>query len=233
MNSILRQTRVLLALVLLAACAQAAWASPQMSNFTYQGQLQQNGQAANGDFDISFALFDSPNGGSQKGDITTFLNYPVSGGLFTVLLSYPAEFSGAQVWLQVTVAGTVMSPRTQITTVPVAQYALSGSIANGSITTAMLATDSVTRSKLAGGAAHGNISFTVGAGSCGTANLSVPGAQVGDMAIISFDGITPPAQLMFGPLSVTAPGAAVAKICNVTGSDYSNTNIPVLIQTLR
>jgi hypothetical protein len=234
MNLIFRNTRVMLALVaLIGACMQSVCATPQTASFTYQGQLQQNGQPANGTFDLSFALFDASTAGAQQSGTTSFTGFAVSGGLFTVSLSYPSATNGTQLWLEVTVDGNTMSPRTRVTTVPVAQYALSGAIANGSITTAMLATDSVTRSKLAGGAASGNVTLTLGAGTCGAANFSVPGAQVGDMAIISFNGITPPSQLMFAPLSVTAAGTVQGRICNVTGSAYSNANIPILIQTLR
>jgi hypothetical protein len=232
MNSFL--SRAIFALFLsVSACMQPVWATPQTASFTYQGQLQQNGQPANGNFDLSFALFDASTAGVQQSATTSYSGFPVSGGLFTVSLSYPSATNGTQLWLEVTVDGNTMSPRTRVTAVPVAEYALSGAIANGSITTAMLATDSVTRSKLAGGATSGNVSLTLGAGACGVANFSVTGAQVGDMAIISFNGITPPSQLMFAPLSVTAAGTVEGRICNVTGSAYSNASIPILIQTLR
>lgn len=234
MNVMSCKSRAIFVLLLLASVGmQAVSASPQLSNFTYQGQLQQNGQAANGNFDLTFALFDASSAGSQQGSTTIYSNYPVSGGLFSVSLSYPSAFTGTQLWLEVTVDGSTMAPRTQVATVPVAQYSLKGAIANGSITTAMLATDSVTRTKLAGGSTSGNVSLGLGAGTCGTANFSVSGAQLGDMAIISFNGIAPPSQLMFGPLSVTAAGTVQGTVCNFTGSSYSNGSIPIIIQTLR
>jgi hypothetical protein len=39
----------------------------QGSAFTYQGHLNDGGAAANGTYDLRFALFDAANGGNQVG----------------------------------------------------------------------------------------------------------------------------------------------------------------------
>jgi len=234
MMSTSRKISLLSALFLLAgSCMQAALASPQMPNFTYQGHLEQNGQPASGDFDLTFALFDAASDGTQQGATTLFTGYPVSGGLFTVSLSYPAAFTGNQLWLEVTVNGITMSPRTQVSTVPVAQYALSGAIAAGSVTTAALAANGVTRAKLAGAIFTGNIGLTLGAGACGIAVLGVSGVKVGDLAILSFNGGTPSSKILYGPLSVTAAGTIKFNVCNLSSSSYSDSSIPVTVQTFR
>jgi hypothetical protein len=234
MMSISRTIQLLSALFLLAgSCTQSAMADPQAQNFTYQGQLQQNGQPASGDFDLTFALFDAAADGNQQGATTIFSGYPVSGGLFTVSLSYPSAFTGNQLWLEVTVNGVTMSPRTQVATVPVAQYSLSGAIANGSITTTMLANGNVTRAKLAGASVSGNIGFSLGANACGPLTIGVGGAEIGDLAIVALGGATPPAHIIFGPASVTAANTVALTSCNISSSSYSNSSLAVTIQTFR
>ena len=51
--------------------AEGAPAAPQLPDFTYQGQLQQNGQPASGNFTLTFALFNAASGGSQVGATIT------------------------------------------------------------------------------------------------------------------------------------------------------------------
>lgn len=169
------------ALMLCLACAGSAYAqsSPQLPDFTYQGRLQQSGAPANGNFDLSFALFDQASGGTQVGVTVTETDFPVADGIFNVSLSFPGAFTGTQLYLQVTVEGTPMLPRQAVSTAPVAQFSLSGSIggpaggvltgnypnpglgisvvgsnniATGAVTNSKLATDSVSSSKISSGA---------------------------------------------------------------------------------
>lgn len=114
----------LLAVALLAAPLAAQ--TSQLPDFTYQGQLQQSGQAANGLFDLSFALFNAEVGGLQVGTTINEPQFPVTDGLFTVSLGFPGAFAGDQRWLQVSVNGQVLLPRQAISTTPVAQFALNG-----------------------------------------------------------------------------------------------------------
>lgn len=101
-------------------------ASPQSTAFTYQGSLSANGQPANGNFDLTFSLFDDAAAGNQVGATLTQLQYPVAQGVFAIDLDFPGAFTGNQVWLQVTVNGTPVLPRQAVNAIPVAQYTLNG-----------------------------------------------------------------------------------------------------------
>jgi hypothetical protein len=112
---------------LLAWLSGGAFAqTPQLPDFTYQGHLKQNGQPANGNFDLSFALFDSESAGTQIGSTIVEPLYPVTDGVFVVSLGFPGAFDGDQRWLQVSVNGQVLTPRQPVSTSPVAQFALDG-----------------------------------------------------------------------------------------------------------
>lgn len=113
-----------LALAQLPAIAFAQTA--QLPDFTYQGRLQQDGHPADGTYDLGFALYDAATGGHMIGTEHTEPQFPVTDGLFTVDLAFPAAFDGQQRWLEVRVNGQPLSPRQAIATAPVAQYALSG-----------------------------------------------------------------------------------------------------------
>jgi hypothetical protein len=115
---------LLAALVGMAGVASAQ--VPQLSDFTYQGHLAQDGQAATGQYDLGFALFDAETGGNQIGATILEPQFPVTDGLFTVSLSFPGAFAGEQRWLQVTVNGQPLVPRQPVSTTPVAAYALDG-----------------------------------------------------------------------------------------------------------
>jgi hypothetical protein len=203
--------------------APFALAASQLPDFTYQGQLQQNGQPASGNFDLTFALFDASVNGSQIGSTIVDDAFPVTGGLFTVSLAFPGAFTGTQLWLEVSVNGVAMTPRTAVSTTPVAQYALTGAIANSS----------VTRASLNGTSVNGNIGFSLGAGACGNLTLAINGAQVGDLVVLSLNGVAPPAGIVFGPLSVTAAGTVKAVACNLSSSAASISNLAITIQTFR
>jgi len=68
----------------------------QSSSFTYQGRLTDGGTAANGNYDLQFALFDSASGGTQIGSTQTLNTVLVSNDVFNVSLDFGASsFMGA------------------------------------------------------------------------------------------------------------------------------------------
>ncbi|MCI0692015.1 tail fiber domain-containing protein [candidate division KSB1 bacterium] len=120
-NRSLWLTLVAAAFIMLAAGAQAQ--VPQLIN--YQGQLTDaNGNPANGNFTMIFKIFDAATGGSQLYAETQSVT--VSNGVFNVLIgsvtSVPLNLfdSGTERHLEVTVNGTVLTPRRQFGSVPYA-----------------------------------------------------------------------------------------------------------------
>lgn len=83
-------------------------ASPFSTGFTYQGQLEINGQPLSGLVTLRVGLFDSPSGGSAIGSTIQLNNVSVDAGVFTVLLNDtgqfgPAAFAGGTRYLEIRV----------------------------------------------------------------------------------------------------------------------------------
>lgn len=125
-----RSIPTLAAAIVLSITATAA----AQNEFTYQGQLKAADVPASGEHDFIFRLFEADNGGNQIGSAVNINDWPVEGGLFTVLLDFGANvFSGQPRWLQVEVRPgsssnphTVLAPRQLLTSVPFAMYAFDG-----------------------------------------------------------------------------------------------------------
>jgi hypothetical protein len=128
---------------ILLACSQAL---AQTTAFTFQGRLTSGGAAASGTFSMQFKLFDAAGGGTQQG-ATLSQNVAVDGGLFTARLDFGAQFSGAARFLEVTVSGTTLLPRVEITSAPYAvkdasSWALAGNASTNASTQFVGTTDS-------------------------------------------------------------------------------------------
>ncbi|MBL9000952.1 MAG: hypothetical protein JNK25_07435 [Phycisphaerae bacterium] len=116
--------------------ASVAFAQPVTTAFTYQGELSQSGGPAEGVYDLRFRLFTAASGGSVVGSVLCSDNVAVSGGRFTVVLDFGAQYAGQQRFLEIEVrpdtgaacgAGggyTLLSPRQELTITPYAGYAL-------------------------------------------------------------------------------------------------------------
>lgn len=103
--------------------------------FSYQGRLVDGSGLGNGNYELTFRLFDSLSGGTQVGSTVVMTPVGVTNGLFTVELEFGnASFPGAARWLELSarVAGAVetpetLAPRQAITAVPYAIRSLTGS----------------------------------------------------------------------------------------------------------
>ena len=129
--------KCLLITMLLVFQLSAATAMAQTNGFTYQGRLTDGGTAANGNYDLQFALFDSLSGGSQVGSTQTINTVAVSNGVFTVSLDFGANaFPGASRFLEISArpsgggSFTLLTPRQQITSTPYAVRSLNASSAD-------------------------------------------------------------------------------------------------------
>src|SRR5437879_12027884 len=109
----------------------------QTSSFTYQGRLTEGGSAANGNYDLQFAVFDSLSGGTQIGSTQTLNTVAVTGGVFSVTLDFGADsFTGANRFLEISArpsgggSFTLLTPRQQVTSTPYAVRSANASSAD-------------------------------------------------------------------------------------------------------
>jgi hypothetical protein len=143
-----------LACILTTLISFTAWAVP--GRMSYQGQLTDTtgNPVPDGDYEMSFALYDAPTGGTalwSEAQTVTVIN-----GIYTVILGQPeneldpADFVG-DLYLGVTVApDSEMTPRQPLTSVGYALRAqVANMVANGAVTTMMLQDAAVDTTKLA------------------------------------------------------------------------------------
>lgn len=89
------------------------------TTFTYQGQLKENSLPVNGLYNMDFSLWDSASGGNQIGAEIMFNGQPVMDGRFTVELDFgDGAFDNTDRWLEISVNGNELDPRTPITGTP-------------------------------------------------------------------------------------------------------------------
>ncbi len=120
----------ILALLLLCTLpSQLSTAFAQGTAFTYQGQLDDGTNAANGAYDLRFHLYNAVTNGNLIAGPITNLATPVSNGLFTVIVDFGDVFDGTTLWLQIAVRTNgannfiAVAPRQQLTPAPYAIFA--------------------------------------------------------------------------------------------------------------
>jgi hypothetical protein len=133
---------------------QSIHAAPLGTAFTYQGRLMDGTNVASGEYDLTFALFDSLSGTNQLG-VQEFIEKEVIDGLLMFPLDFGSNaFNGQARWLEISVRRnesgdpyTKLLGRQQL--FPVPYSLLSVDVPNGVITSNKLAVGAVTRSNLA------------------------------------------------------------------------------------
>jgi hypothetical protein len=119
--------RLTVALAMVLGSVTLAQAVP--ARISFPGRLASGGGPADGTYQLTFALFDAPAGGTRA------WTEPQSLGVVSGLLSAelgavnpltPEVFNGAQLYLEVSVESTVLSPRLAIDSVP---YAIRAGVA--------------------------------------------------------------------------------------------------------
>ena len=118
------------------------------SAFTYQGWLNSGANAANGSYDLTFAVSDASVAGNQIAGPITNSAVAVSNGLFQVVLDFGDVFNGSNYWLQMAVRTngngpfTILIPAQPVLPMPYAIYSANAG-------SAALATLAVTASSMA------------------------------------------------------------------------------------
>ena len=185
-------------LILVAAAASSFFTAPafaQGTGFTYQGRLTDNGNPANGNYDLQFYLRDTLAGGSPVGATNTRAPLSVSNGVFTVTLDFGAGiFTGPGRWMEIgartngsVAAYTTLAPRQALTPTP---YAITASNLTGTLPAAQLS-GTLPASSLAG-TYSGAVTFNNAANSfagngAGLTNLNLVGNGIGISNILTGD----------------------------------------------
>jgi hypothetical protein len=135
-------------------------AAPLGSAFLYQGRLVQQGQPAQGLYDLTFTLYDAPTGGVPLAGPVTNLQVNVSNGLFAAEVDFgPSAFNGTAYWVALAVrpsgggAFTALTPRQPLLAAPYAWHAANAGVAAAlvanAVNTASLKDGAVTAVKIA------------------------------------------------------------------------------------
>jgi hypothetical protein len=147
---------VLALLALFTLNSELSTARAQGTAFTYQGELNDSGSPANGNYDFTFALFNSSTNSGQAGNTMTNLDMGVTNGLFTVTLDFGEVFTGANYWLAIGVRTNgnanfaSLSPLQAITPAPYAIFAPNaGSAASANSVSATNITGAIPLAQLA------------------------------------------------------------------------------------
>lgn len=130
---------ILAATACIFAVIPSATAVPASTTaFTYQGRLNVGSAPANGNYDLTFALFNDSNGVNQVSSTLTNTDLAITNGLFTVNLDFGSGVFAIQpLWLQIGArtngsvgAFSLLSPLQQLTAAPASIYSLSAGTAS-------------------------------------------------------------------------------------------------------
>ena len=133
-------------------------AAPNGTNFSYQGQLNQNGELAQGAYDFEFFIYDVDTGGIALTAPLSLEDVQVTEGVFSVDLDFgPSPYSGVKLWLEIRVRDgssvgsfTGLAPRQVLNPTPFAIRAQSVDV--DSIASAEIEDGTVGSADLAAGA---------------------------------------------------------------------------------
>lgn len=139
--------RVSMVLILLLLGAHAL--GQVTTAFTYQGELERNDIAADGNFDFRFQLYDVPDAGIPLVSPADSPNVLVTAGLFTAEVDFGFNVFGVtDLWLEVQVRDsntgggyTSLLPRQKLTPTPIATHAMN--VEEGAIGSAQIADGAV------------------------------------------------------------------------------------------
>ena len=176
----------------------------QGTAFTYQGRLTSGGSPANGNYDLTFALFSSNSGIDQVGNTLTNLSTGVTNGLFSVVLDFGSQFNGNPLWLSVGVRTngganfTALTPLQELTPTPYATYANTASNVVGVVSASQLA-GQIANNQLA----NNSITITAGTGLSGSGTVAL-----GSSTTLNNSGVT--SLTGGGGVTVSASSGSVA-----------------------
>ena len=153
--------------VVLAFGLQATSALALGTAFTYQGTLGEGGSPANGNYDLTFSLYNAASAGTQVGSTVTNKAVAVTNGLFAVTVDFGAVFDGTQLWVQMGVrtngggSFTTLTPRQELTPTPYALYSPNAGVAVTADTATAVAAGSVSSGSIqAGSIMASNLNLT-------------------------------------------------------------------------
>ncbi len=193
----------------------------QGTAFTYQGQLKDGINPAQGSYDLQFSVYDASVGGNLIAGPLGYSGVAVSNGVFTVTLDFGGIFGGGSQWLEIGVrtngaaAFTTLVPRQQFTAVP---YAITAGNLNGTVAASQL-TGNLPASQLSGTIALAQLPAVVLTN--GAAGVILNGSFAGNganLTNLNSASLTGPLTVTFGtPVSLgnvydggTANGVAVS-----------------------
>ena len=177
--------------LLLATLNLQLSAAPLGTAFTYQGKLVSGGNAANGIYDFTFAVWNAASGGAQQGAAFATNAVPVTNGYFVVTLDFgPGVFPGDSRWLEISVKTnsvvgyTTLAPRQQLTPSPYAIMAASASNLLGTLPAAQL-TGTVGNGQLA----SSSVTVSAGTGLSGGGAVALGGSTtLNNAGVLSLTG---------------------------------------------